>query len=108
MDSRKALAITVLTAAALQATAGEIKNPWDRATVRVTAFPTTLTAATSMSTQDAPSPLKTAKSDALAFVGSDGEIRGAQFEQAVRFYHSRWSPPHMSDAQLAQAIAAAE
>jgi uncharacterized protein (TIGR02448 family) len=108
MDSWKALAITLLTTASLQAVAGEIKDPWERASLRITLFPTTLTAATSMFTQDGPSAFKSAKSDALAFVGSDGAIRGAQFEQAARYYHSAYSPPHMSDAELAQAIAAAE
>lgn len=108
MPSWKALATTLLTTLSLQATAGEIKNPWDRASLRITFFPTTLTAATTLFTRDGPAAFKTAKSDALAFIGSDGSIRGAQFEQAVRFYHSAYSPPHMSDLELAQAIATAE
>jgi uncharacterized protein (TIGR02448 family) len=48
---------------------------------------------------------KPAKADALAFIGSEGQIRGAQFEQAVRFYRTTYLPPLMSDRQLAQAIA---
>ncbi|MBS7425821.1 DUF2388 domain-containing protein [Pseudomonas syringae] len=47
-----------------------------------------------------------ARDDALAFIGSDGEIRGAQFEQAVQRYRSITKPPLMSDLQLADAIAA--
>ncbi|NNA88326.1 DUF2388 domain-containing protein [Pseudomonas gessardii] len=54
-----------------------------------------------------PELFKSSKSDALAFIGSDGEIRGAQFEQACRYYRSAYKPPLMSDAQLALAIAAA-
>ncbi|QBX41407.1 DUF2388 domain-containing protein [Pseudomonas fluorescens] len=41
----------------------------------------------------------------LAFIGSDGETRGAQFEQAVRHYRAYYPLPHMTDGQLAQAIA---
>lgn len=48
---------------------------------------------------------KPAKADALAFIGSKGEIRGAQFEQAVRFYHTTYAPPLMTEHQLALAIA---
>ncbi|MDQ0652373.1 uncharacterized protein (TIGR02448 family) [Pseudomonas cedrina] len=48
---------------------------------------------------------KPAKADALTFIGTDGEIRGAQFEQAVRFYRTTYSPPLMTDHQLALAIA---
>ncbi|WP_406644225.1 DUF2388 domain-containing protein [Pseudomonas quasicaspiana] len=47
-----------------------------------------------------------ARDDALAFIGSDGNIRGAQFEQAVQHYRSTANQPLMSDLQLAQAIAA--
>lgn len=47
-----------------------------------------------------------ARDDALAFIGSDGDIRGAQFEQAVQHYRSTANKPLMSDLQLAQAIAA--
>ncbi|PHN28722.1 DUF2388 domain-containing protein [Pseudomonas sp. ICMP 561] len=47
-----------------------------------------------------------AREDALAFIGSDGDIRGARFEQAVQRYRSTANQPQMSDLQLAQAIAA--
>ena len=50
--------------------------------------------------------LSFAKDDATSFVASNGAIRGAQFERAVRDYHSHSPAPHMSDDQLAQAIAA--
>ncbi|KPC34395.1 Uncharacterized protein ABJ99_3561 [Pseudomonas syringae pv. cilantro] len=46
-----------------------------------------------------------ARDDALAFIGSDGEIRGAQSEQAVRRYRSISTQPRMCELQLAQAIA---
>ncbi|CDF96841.1 hypothetical protein BN844_1072 [Pseudomonas sp. SHC52] len=49
--------------------------------------------------------MKKAKNDALTFIGSDGQIRGAQFEQASRYYRSNYNSPLMSDMQLAQAIA---
>ncbi|QQN30108.1 DUF2388 domain-containing protein [Pseudomonas syringae pv. maculicola] len=39
-------------------------------------------------------------------MGSDGEIRGAQFEQDVQHYRSISTQPGMSELQLAQAIAA--
>lgn len=105
MHSWTNIAITIIVSVSTAAAAGEIKNPSDRFTLRVTGFPTTLTGATSMFTTDGPSAFKSAKSDALAFIGSKGEIRGAQFEQAVREYHTTYTPPLMSDDQLALAIA---
>ncbi|MBH3460290.1 MULTISPECIES: DUF2388 domain-containing protein [Pseudomonas] len=44
--------------------------------------------------------------DALAFIGSDGAIRGARFEQACHEYRASATPPFMSDRQLALAITA--
>lgn len=108
MDAWKPLVLTALATLSLQTTAGEIKDPWERASARITFFPSTLTAGTTLFTSEGPSAFKTAKSDALAFIGSDGDIRGAQFEQAVRVYRSSYAPPHMSDAQLAKAIAVAD
>jgi uncharacterized protein (TIGR02448 family) len=104
MHLRTALAATIATSIGAAAYAGEIKDPSDRFTLRVTGFPTTLTAATTMFTTDGPSAFKSAKSDALAFIGSKGEIRGALFEQAVREYQATYDPPIMSDDQLALAI----
>ncbi len=61
--------------------------------------------ATTSLTTEPPKIFKSAKTDALAFIGSDGEIRGAQFEQAYRYYRATNASPLMSDMQLAQAIA---
>lgn len=63
------------------------------------------TPATTALTSEIPDKLKSAKSDALAFIGSEGEIRGAEFEQASRYYRATYRPPLMSDHQLALAIA---
>jgi len=67
--------------------------------------PTVTVAATTGLTMLAANNFKPAKADALAFIGSDGEIRGAQFEQAARYYRTTYSPPLMTDHQLALAIA---
>ncbi|AZE95497.1 hypothetical protein C4J96_3387 [Pseudomonas orientalis] len=88
-----------------EAMAWYVENPVERALTVTTLLPTMVLGATSAFTVDGPSMMKKAKTDALAFIGSDGEIRGAQFEQASRYYRSTYSPPLMSDAQLAQAIA---
>jgi uncharacterized protein (TIGR02448 family) len=47
-----------------------------------------------------------AKPDALAFVASAGEIRGAYFEQALQRYRGTPGAPEVSDAQFAEAVAA--
>jgi len=107
MGSWKTLAIALLASIGTQVGAGEIKNPWDRAGVMTTVLPTFITGGTTMLTSDGPSAFKSAKSDALAFIGSNGEIRGAQFEQASRYYRASHRSPLMTDAQLARAIAAA-
>lgn len=87
---------------------GERKgHPFDQVMTYTTFGPTILSAWTSFKPDDAQKPLKTAKMDALAFVGSDGQIRGAQFEQASRYYRTNYSSPLMSDMQLAQAIVTA-
>lgn len=57
-------------------------------------------------TSNIPEAFKSARTDALVFIGSGGEIRGAEFEQASRYYRSTYTSPLMSDMQLAQAIAA--
>ncbi|ATN08262.1 Holliday junction resolvase [Pseudomonas sp. FDAARGOS_380] len=72
----------------------------------ITMAPTVLLSGTTALTMLATKNFKPAKPDALAFIGSDGEIRGSQFEQASRFYRATYSSPLMSDQQLAQAIAA--
>lgn len=99
-----ALAISTLP---LFANAAEGKGPFERATMATTGIPVLTTFGTLGTTSQPIEMLKSATSDALAFIGSDGEIRGAQFELAVRTYHASYPPPHMNDLQLAQAIAAA-
>lgn len=49
-----------------------------------------------------------AKPDALAFVGSDGRIRGVYFEQALRRFREGGGTEAISDARFAEAIAAIE
>jgi uncharacterized protein (TIGR02448 family) len=52
-----------------------------------------------------PGSFLSAKNDALAFVGSDGEIRGAYFEQALLSFRSTGGNDDVSDAQFAEAVA---
>lgn len=52
-----------------------------------------------------PGSFLSAKNDALAFVGSDGEIRGAYFEQALLTFRSTGGNDDVSDAQFAEAVA---
>lgn len=52
-----------------------------------------------------PGSFLSAKNDALAFVGSDGEIRGAYFEQALLNFRSSGGNDDVSDAQFAEAVA---
>ncbi len=97
-----AAAITVSISA--QAFA-EDKGSYQNSMFLVLLAPTVTVAATTGLTILAANNFKPAKADALAFIGSEGEIRGAQFEQASRYYQSAYPSPLMSDMQLAQAIA---
>ncbi len=106
MDSWKTLAIALLASVSTQAVSGDGANPIAAAIFLTTSAPTILIGATTSLTTEPPKVFKSAKADALAFIGSEGVIRGAQFEQASRYYHSTSAPPLMSDAHLAQAIAA--
>jgi uncharacterized protein (TIGR02448 family) len=105
MDSWKALAIALLASASTQAVSGDNANPVAAGIFLTISAPTILIGATTSLTTEPPKVFKSAKTDALAFIGSDGEIRGAQFEQASRYYRSTNAPPLMSDTQLARAIA---
>ena len=105
MDSRKTLAAALLISVSTQAVSGDDVNPIAAAIFITISAPTILIGATTSLTTEPPKIFKSAKSDALAFIGSDGEIRGAQFEQASRYYRSTSAPPLMSDTQLALAIA---
>ncbi|MDQ0650864.1 DUF2388 domain-containing protein [Pseudomonas cedrina] len=79
----------------------------DQATLMTLAGPVLTSFATLGTTSHPLEMIKSAKGDALAFIGSDGDIRGAQFEWAVRTYHDAFPARHMSDMQLAKAIAVA-
>lgn len=104
MDSWKTLAIAILASVSTQAFA-EDRGSYQNSMFLVLLAPTVTVAATTGITMLAANNFKPAKADALAFIGSDGEIRGAQFEQAVHFYRTTYTPPLMTDQQLAQAIA---
>ncbi|WP_192560259.1 DUF2388 domain-containing protein [Pseudomonas allokribbensis] len=104
MDSWKALVIICLGTISTQ-TLAEDKGSYQNSMMMITMAPTFLLSGTTGLSELATKNFKPAKADALAFIGSDGEIRGAQFEQAVRHYHAPSPPPHMTDNQLAQAIA---
>lgn len=105
MYSWKTLAIVFTASISADATAFEVKNPVERTLTVTTMVPTMILGGTTAFTVYGPSMMIKAKDDALAFIGSDGKIRGAQFEQAVRFYRTTYAPPLMNDQQLAQAIA---
>lgn len=105
MDSWKTMAIALLASLSTQAVSGGDVNPIAAGIFITISAPTILIGATTSLTTEPPKIFKSAKTDALAFIGSGGEIRGAQFEQASRHYRSTYAPPLMSDTQLAQAIA---
>ncbi|MBD8194379.1 DUF2388 domain-containing protein [Pseudomonas fluorescens] len=104
MDSWKIMAAAITVSISAQAFA-EDKGSYQNSMFLVLLAPTVTVAATTGLTMLAANNFKPAKADALAFIGSEGEIRGAQFEQASRYYRSTYSSPLMSDMQLAQAIA---
>ena len=107
MDVWKTLPIAAMVLIGNHVTANEKATPFDKVMTYTSILPTALTTLPSYTSDDSQKPLKSAKTDALAFIGSDGEIRGAQFEQASRYYRATYSSPRMSDMQLAQAIASA-
>ncbi|NWC92596.1 MULTISPECIES: DUF2388 domain-containing protein [unclassified Pseudomonas] len=91
-----------------QAIAAENNNPFQGALMITTIVPAVIISGATAATSSIPDLFKSAKRDALAFIGSDGEIRGAEFEQASRHYRSAYGSPLMSDMQLAQVIAATD
>ena len=108
MDTKRLLVTLALSALPLFANAAsEGMGKADQATLMTLAGPVLTSFATMGTTSHPIEMLKSAKGDALAFIGSDGDIRGARFELAVRTYHTSYPAPHMSDMQLAQAIAVA-
>lgn len=69
-----------------------------------------ITTVTSLSTDFTvrPGSYMAAKPDALAFVGSEGRIRGVYFEQALRRFRERGGTGAITDARFAEAVAAIE
>ncbi len=106
MDFWKPVAIVLLASVGNQGVAAENNNPFQGALMITTVVPSVIVSGATAGTSYIPELFKSSKSDALAFIGSDGEIRGAQFEQASRYYRSTYKPPLMSDVQLAQTIVA--
>ncbi|WP_404939058.1 DUF2388 domain-containing protein [Pseudomonas sp. JDS08PS003] len=105
MDSMKALGVILLAVASTPVVAHENNDPVEKAMFITTISPLLIVSGTTALTVYGPASMKSAKADALAFIGSNGEIRGAQFEQAARYYHSAYDRPYMTDEQLALAIA---
>lgn len=105
MHLRKFLSLTILAAISTPALTAENNNPFQAALMITSVAPFVIVSGATALTSEIPELFKPAKRDALAFIGSDGQIRGAQFEQASRYYHSTYTAPLMSDMQLAQAIA---
>ncbi|QXI57027.1 DUF2388 domain-containing protein [Pseudomonas sp. OE 28.3] len=104
MDSWKIMTVALLVSINAHASEGS-DDSYNNSMLSVLMAPTYTVAGTTGFTMLASNNFKPAKADALAFIGSDGEIRGAQFEQASRYYRSTYSSPLMSDMQLAHAIA---
>nr|BFD42493.1 DUF2388 domain-containing protein [Pseudomonas sp. FFPRI_1] len=105
MDSMKTLSVILLALASIPVVAHENNDPVEKAMFLTTIAPLLVVSGTTALTVYGPASMKSAKADALAFIGSNGEIRGAQFEQAARYYHSAYDQPYMTDEQLALAIA---
>lgn len=63
------------------------------------------TAGISASTSNALRPYESARDDALAYVASAGDIRGARLESALRQYRRDHAEANSSDMQIALAIA---
>ncbi|POA54879.1 Holliday junction resolvase [Pseudomonas sp. FW507-12TSA] len=105
MNSMKALVMILLASISASVTAHENNDPLEKAMFITTIAPLLIISGTTALTVYGPANIKAAKADALTLIGSDGEIRGAQFEQAVRYLHSAYDQPHMTDEQLARAMA---
>ncbi|ROL84706.1 DUF2388 domain-containing protein [Pseudomonas protegens] len=74
----------------------------------VTTMGTTTTFAATVFTYDSIKNLfGYAKDDAAAFIASDGDIRGAQFERAWRSYRADLPHPDMDEMAFAHAVLAA-
>lgn len=106
MNAWTVIGIALLASVSHTTSANENANPFEAALMITTLAPTIVLAGTTALTSNATDSMKSAKDDALAFIGSDGAIRGVRFEQARRDYRASAAPPFMSDRQLAQVIAA--
>lgn len=105
MGSWKIFSSAIPASLSTQVVAEGNTTPFDNALFITTVGPSLLAAGTSVLTTEAPMFFKLAKANALAFIGSDGGTRGAQFEQAVRHYHATYISPLVTDEQLALTIA---
>ena len=63
------------------------------------------TAGITASTSNALQPYQSARDDALAYIASAGDIRGARLESALRQYRRDHADADGSDMQVARAIA---
>lgn len=77
MHAQTVIGIALLTTAVSHtANANENANPFEVALMLTTLAPTIVFAGTSALTSDRADTMKSSKDDALAFIGSDGAIRG--------------------------------
>ncbi|EGH12709.1 MULTISPECIES: DUF2388 domain-containing protein [Pseudomonas syringae group] len=107
MNSRKTLAIALTAWISIQVTPDGFANERDGYGPNTIVLSTVASSLlTTMAADKVADFFRPARANALAFIGSDGEIRGAQFEQAVQHYRSISAQHRMSELQLAQAIAA--
>lgn len=104
MAAWKTLVFALLATISAQGFADEKKGTYEGVMLLITILPFTPFTATTGLSEMAKDNFKPAKDDALTFIGSGGKIRGAQFEQAVRYYHAAYDPAPMTDDQLALAI----
>lgn len=82
MSAWKPLAVAVIALFGTPVMAAENNNPFQAALMLTTVVPAVIVSGATAATSSIPDLFKSAKGDALAFIGSDGEIRGAQLEQA--------------------------
>ena len=105
MNAWKPFAIAVTALIGTPVMAAENNNPFQAALMLTTIVPAVIVSGATAATSSIPELFKSAKDDALVFIGSEGQIRGAQIEQATRDYRQLSGAPLLSDMQLAQAIA---
>lgn len=99
---KRALALTIALLAASPAWSMDGQgNSVDRFTVASSLG----SAGTSATSSNSPNPSQAARDDALAYIASAGEIRGAQLESALRQQRHMHPQSALSDMQLALSIA---